>query len=38
MINDPSYLVKKFGLGTVFRLLTGSLRFLVKYIKLMLKG
>jgi hopanoid C-3 methylase len=37
-MNDPSYMMKKFGYGTVFRIMKGSLRFLVTYIKLMIKG
>lgn len=37
-MNNPGYMVKKFGFGTVFRILQGSLCFLAKYINLMLKG
>jgi len=37
-LNNPSYMVKQFGLGTVLRLLKGSLKFLLVYSKLMLKG
>ncbi|MGI6224981.1 MAG: B12-binding domain-containing radical SAM protein [Peptococcales bacterium] len=38
MLNNPAYMVKQFGLGTIFRLVKGSLKFLVTYCKLMLKG
>jgi radical SAM superfamily enzyme YgiQ (UPF0313 family) len=38
ILNNPSYMVKQFGLGTVLRLAKGSFRFLIIYLKLMLKG
>ena len=38
LLNNPTYMVKQFGLMTVWRIFTGSLKFLKVYIKLMLKG
>lgn len=38
MLNNPSYMVRQFGLGTVLRLVKGSLKFLIIYSKLMVKG
>lgn len=37
-LNNPTYMMRKFGPGTVFRIAVGSLRFLKTYTKLMLKG
>lgn len=37
-VNNPFYLVKKFGYATWFRVLKGSLSFVITYIRLMLKG
>lgn len=36
-LNNSGYMLKKFGYGTVFRILKGSLRFIATYIKLMIK-
>lgn len=38
MLNNPYYMVKQFGFSTVFRLALGSSKFLLVYLKLMLKG
>jgi len=38
ILNDPIFMVKQFGFGTVLRLVLGSLKFLAVYLKLMLKG
>ena len=38
LLNNPSYVIQQFGLGTVLRLIKGSLKFLLIYIKLMVKG
>jgi len=38
LLNNLSYMIKQFGLGTVLRLTKGSLKFLFIYFKLMMKG
>ena len=37
-LNNPRFMVNKFGISTVFRLARGATRFLFTYISLMLKG
>ncbi|KJS87223.1 MAG: radical SAM protein [Peptococcaceae bacterium BICA1-8] len=38
LLNNPSYMIQQFGLGTFLGLAKGSLKFLLIYIKLMVKG
>lgn len=37
-MNNASYLVNKFGLCTLLRLLKGSFKFLLRYLRFMIKG
>lgn len=38
LINKPGYMISKFGWKTIFRLMRGSIRIMIKYSRLMLKG